>query len=876
MLRPLSLIIVAFFYLVTGYAHGVEPVRVLIFPFKINAQEDMAYLGSEIPETIKAQLARDGAIILDPEPLSTKSLAAMGGEDFRSIGKQTGADYVIWGSMTRIGQQFSIDAKIVDVFGEGTPQAVFKEGTRIETLPVMVKELTDSLGKKVFKHAIIAEILVEGNKRIEADAVKRVIKAAPGDVFSAQDLSRDLKTVYAMGYFDDVRIEAEDGSKGRTVIFRVTEKPTTRLIRFKGNKVFDDEKLTENLSLRTGSILNAFQLEKNVKRIETLYREKNYHNVQVTYQIHPLENDQADLEFVIDEGRKIWIRAVAIEGNSAYSEKKIKKLMKTKEKGFMSWITSSGDLNQEDLDQDAERVAAFYNNNGYIVSKVGEPQIEFKADGIYITLKVDEGPRFKVGKVDISGETVLPKEELIKKLKITQQEYYSREVVRSDVLGLTDLYSDMGYAYADILPRTEQDFDNLEVMITYTVDKGKQVRFERISIEGNTKTRDKVIRRQLNLYEQDLFSGAKLKTGIQNLHRLDYFEDVKVNTEKGSSDDTMLLNINVAEKPTGTFSFGGGYSADESVFGMATINQRNLFGRGQTLELKAELGGRTNRFTLSFVEPWFLDRPLSAGFDLYNWNYSYDEYDKDALGGRLRIGYPVYNHTMASLAYIYEIDDVRNISFDASKSIKALEGKNTLSSLEASLRRDSRNKAFNATRGSINKISVEYAGLGGDIAFTKVLGNSGWLFPIVFDWVGFVHGAGGYVTENSGGILPDYEKFYLGGVNSIRGYEWRSIYLEDEDGAAVGGDKFIQFNLELHIPLLKKAGVMGVLFYDTGNVYGENETIDFSNLRKGAGAGVRWYSPIGPIRIEYGFILDPIEGDDSNGRWEFAMGAPFN
>ncbi|MCG2829662.1 MAG: outer membrane protein assembly factor BamA, partial [Desulfobacteraceae bacterium] len=505
----------------------------------------------------------------------------------------------------------------------------------------------------------------------------------------------------------------------------------------------------------------------------------------------------------------------------------------------------------------------------------GEPQIEYKGKWIYITIKTDEGPRFKVGEVDIEGDIVLSKEELAKKLKINKEEFFNREVVRNDVLALTDIYSDEGYAYAEITPRIDKNFDQLIVNICYVIKKGQQVFFEKIIIAGNTKTRDKVIRRELKVYEQELFSGRQLKRGMRNLHRLDFFEDIKVNTIKGSSDDKMILKIDVSEKPTGTFSFGGGYSSVENLFLMASISQRNLFGRGQILNLKGEIGGRTNKYTLSFTEPWLFDIPLSATFDLYNWDRDYDSYDKNSIGSSVRFGYPVFDFTRLYLSYKYEIGDVSNIEADASESIWEMEGENVLSSISTTLRYDSRDRIFNPTEGQNHSVSMEYAGIGGDIGFTKYLAETGWYIPMFWGTVGFMHGETGYVKESSGEKLPDYERFYLGGMNSMRGFDWQDIHVTDEDGAEIGGETYIQFNIEFIFPLIKKAGIVGVIFYDTGNVYGSNESIELGDMRKSAGFGFRWYSPIGPIRLENGYILDPEEGEDTGGRWDFTMGAAF-
>ncbi|TES88009.1 MAG: outer membrane protein assembly factor BamA [Desulfobacteraceae bacterium] len=877
MVRTLSLLIIAILCFLPSKAYPLETVQVVVLPFEIHAIKDLSYMQAEISEVIKRDLKEEGADILESGIVSgfvwreiTETI-----EGIRKFGVNNGADYVIWGSLTWIGQKFSLDAKMIESFGEGLPGVFIKEGRGIENLLGIVKQLARDISMKLFKREKIAKVLVTGNKRIEADAIKKIIKTKPGDVYLAKSLSQDLKAVYSMGYFEDIRIEAEQGPQGKVIIFNVKEKPTIRIIRFKGNKVYDDDKIKENISIRTGSILNIFKVRSNIKRIEELYKEKNYHNVTVTYKIHQLEHNQADLEFYIQEGEKILIKHIIFEGNSAYTDKNLKKMMKTSEKGFFSWMTSSGDLNREDLDQDVAKLSAFYYNNGYIQAKVGEPQIEYKGNRIDIKIKIDEGPRFRVGKVDITGDLVLPEKELLEKLKITNETYYNREVVRNDILAITDLYSDEGYAYAEISPRIEKNIEELMVNIVYVVEKGNQVYFERIIIGGNTKTRDKVIRRELKVYEQELYSGLRLKRSVRNLYRLDFFEDIKVNTVKGSDDEKMILKIDVTEKPTGTFSFGGGYSSIENLFAMASISQRNLFGRGQVLQLKAELGGVTTRYNLSFTEPWLFDIPLSAGFNLYNWKTEYDTYDRDSIGGGVRFSYPVFDFVRAYISYAYDDADISNISESASDSIKDLEGTNITSSVTAALRYDSRDRIINPTEGSKHSISVEYAGLGGNIAFTKYLAETGWYIPLFWDTVGFLHGKTGYVRENSGGKLPDYERFYLGGMNSLRGFDWQDIHVLDEDGREIGGDKFVQFNVEYLIPLLKDVGIVAVLFYDTGNVFNNDENINLSNLRKSAGYGFRWHSPMGPMRIENGYILDAKEGESKGGRWEFSMGSAF-
>ncbi len=310
---------------------------------------------------------------------------------------------------------------------------------------------------------------------------------------------------------------------------------------------------------------------------------------------------------------------------------------------------------------------------------------------------------------------------------------------------------------------------------------------------------------------------------------------------------------------------------------MTSISQRNLFGRGQSLTLKASTGKRTTLFNLSFTEPWLFDTPLSAGFDLYNQERDYDTYDKKSVGGRLRLGYRIADYTRTSFYYGYENADIRDVDNDAAQVIKDMEGEFISSSITGIVKRDSRDRMFNPTEGSDNRLSVEWAGgpFGGDIAFTKYVGESGWYFPLFWNTVGMLHGKAGFVTENRGGILPVYERFFLGGMNSVRGFDWRDVGPEDPaTGDKIGGDKMIQFNVEFLFPLIKDAGLMGLLFFDAGQAYDNGEDINLSDVRESIGYGIRWYSPLGPMRLEYGYILDRKSGENK-GRWEFAIGTAF-
>ena len=855
-------------------AFGQQPVRVAVFPFQINAPERYVYLADDVSRVLRDHFRGAGAAVLEQD-LPTKPETEA---EIRQAARRIGADVAVWGSLTVLGESFSIDARFVRTGQQVPSSPVYAEGDGIENLLGTLRKVARELEIQIFRRQKVADVRLAGNKRIESEAIRRMIKTETGDILSREQLSQDIRSIYRMGYFEDIRVETDEGPDGEIVTFRITEKPTIRVIRIEGaDRGFDEEEILENLDIKTGSILNIAKVRRNVQRIESMYKEDNYHNATVEYKVIPLENNQADLEFIIEEGEKLKIEKIRFEGNNNYDDEQLKDLMNTSEKGFFSFITQSGELNREDLDQDIAALSAFYQNNGYIQARIGEPEVELGEESITVTIKIEEGRRFRFGSVDIEGDLIFPKEQLLDGVQVTGQEYYNRELVRSDVLALKTLYANEGYAYAEVTPRIDRDEENLVVDIHYTIDKKSLVYFEKIIITGNDKTRDKVIRRELRVYEKELFSESRMKRSIQNLYRLDFFEDVKVDTPKGSADDQMLLKIDVTEKSTGSFQFGAGYSTSESFFVRGSVSQRNLFGQGQILSLDAELGGRTTRLSLSFTEPWLFDIPLSAGSDLYSWRYDYDDYIKNSLGGIIRFGYPVWDYTRAYVSYRYDTSDVTDIVETAADSIKDLEGTKVTSSLTTALRYDSRDRLFNTTRGSKHLVSMEYAGnaLGGDIGFIKYLAETGWYFPIWWDHVFFLHGEGGIVTENGEGLVPDYERFYLGGMNSIRGYDWRDIFALDENGDIVGGDKYVQANLEYHIPLLPDTGVVGVLFYDIGNVYGKDEDIDLTDTRSGVGLGIRWYSPVGPIRLEYGYRLDPLPGEESGGQIEFSMGSAF-
>ncbi len=881
-LRPFSVLLLLLLFLIPPDVMALLPEKIAVLPFKIYMLKPMDHLVLGLQEMLTARLAKEGFDLINPATINKGELSKVKVSELdvaRRMGKEKGVDWVIKGSLTQIGKKISLDLAIIPISTEKRPFSIFVVGDRIDKLDQVMERVAATATNRIKGVMQIDSISVQGNKRIETDAILAVIESQKGAKYDQDTLNKDLRSIYQMGFFEDVQIDTEESPGGKSVAFKVSEKPSIGKITLLGTKKIDQKDLVEVLGIKKYSIINMKAIKDSIERLKDHYHQKGYYHVEIKESLEDLPNNEVSLIYQIKEGDKAYIREIIFEGNVAFDDDDLKDLMETSEKGFFSFLTESGHLDKKKLEGDIFKIKSFYQNNGYIKARVGEPDISYKEDeGLIITVTINEGPQYAIGKVMLEGDLIKDVDELYQALKITKEKVYNREVIRSDTLSLSKIYSDEGYAFIDVFPDIKEDDKAHKVDITYKIVKGKKIRFERIIITGNDKTRDKVIRRELKVIEGGYFSGKKLKRSSQNLHRLGFFEEVEVNTKKGSSDEEIVLDIHVKERPTGMLSFGIGYSSDEHTIGTLQISQNNLFGRGQSLSAKASLSNKATRYTLSFTEPWLFDKPLSAGIDLYDWEYEYDEYIKDSTGGRLKLGFPLgLDFTRGSVIYTYDAADISDVLETASQIIKDMIGRNVTSSLTLGVSRDSRDRRFNAKKGSVNSFTVEYAGgfLGGDNYFTKFRARSAWFFPFFLDSAFSVQGRWGYIHQRSGGELPVYEKFRLGGINTVRGFEYASISPVDPDtGDRIGGEKMMVYNIEFRFPIQKEQGVMGVLFFDAGNVFTNDESYTFRGIRMGAGIGIRWYSPAGPLRLEWGKNLDPEPGE-AGSTWEFTIGTPF-
>ncbi len=719
--------------------------------------------------------------------------------------------------------------------------------------------------------------MVEGNQAIEESAIRAQIKIKEGDIFSPRAVREDLKAIYQLGYFQDVKAEKRPWGRGQAVVFVVEEKPVIKEVKFSGNKALKTSELQEVIDLKPRTVLNLNAVKENLQKIQKKYRDEAYLAAEINYELETPKKGEVVVHYRIKEGEKIRIKSIKFSGNKHFTDERLKKLLpETKEKGLFSWLTKSGIYKEETLERDLDAILAFYLQKGFYQAKVGKPQVVYSKDHIDIIIPVEEGPQFKVGRVDLTGDLILPKEELYKFISLFPGEIFNIDKVRESITKLTDYYADQGYAFVEVSPQTVIQPEKKYVDLTLHIHQGSKVYFERINIQGNTKTRDKVIRRELKVVEGDLYSIRALNKSRENLQRLGFFKEVNLTPKKGSGEDKMDLTIQVEEQPTGAFSVGVGYSSIDQLMTMLQISQINLFGRGQRLVVSAQIGSISQYYNISFTEPWLFDTRISAGGDLYRTRREYDDYTVLRAGGGARFGFPLFEEVRGYLSYKYEQVEISDVLDTASYLIQEAKGTSTTSSVAAALRRDTRDHYLEPTKGSDNTISIEYAGgpLGGTNYFTRYGLNTTWFFTPFWKLTFMGRGRLGYIQSHEGHPVPLFERYRLGGINTIRGFKAFSIGPKAPNGEVIGGDKELLFNFELTFPLIPTIKLKGVIFFDAGNAFDIGESYRLDKLRTSVGAGIRWISPVGPLRLEWGYNISPQEGEQRQSL-DFTIGTFF-
>jgi outer membrane protein insertion porin family len=722
----------------------------------------------------------------------------------------------------------------------------------------------------------ITNISITGNETRETSALLPVLKSRIGDPFSAERANEDVKALYRIGIFQDVRVESTRTDSGVSLVFQVSEKPLVESIRITGNKEIANDKIREAIGFKANSVFSGGELAKSQKKVKKLYTDEGYYLADVSTTTTKVGKNGVRVTFDVKEGSKVLIKTIRFEGNKVFSARKIRKQMETKEKWFLSWITGAGTYKEDVLKNDVNRISDLYFNNGYINVKVGEPQVKLLPDksGLEVTIGITEGDQYRTGSIDFKGDLLESKEVLYGKVKLEKGQVFSREVLRVDVITLTDLYADKGYAFTNVTPLSKIDPDKKTIDITFEFEKGEKVYIERINISGNTKTRDKVVRREFRLAEGELYSSTAMKRTKQNLENLGFFESANIATAKGSAGNKLNLNTEVKEKSTGQFSVGAGYSSSDGVIGQGSIQQNNFLGLGLKGTLAASIGGKTQLYNIGLSDPYFLDTNWTLGFDIYRSERDYEDYTRRVTGGDIKAGYKLSDQLSTFWMYKYEVKSLYDLSADFIANPQLMtETSGTIGSLYGSISLDTTDYRLDPSKGYTGTLSAEYAGLGGNQHFTRFIGQAGAYYPLIWKTVLSVRGEVGFMMRD-GKDIPIDEKFYLGGINTLRGYSSRTVS-PIVNGVYVGGVKEAVVNVDYVFPIVKDFGLKGVAFFDAGNSYAPGQQL-FSKLLMSYGAGIRWYSPMGPLRLEYGIPLNPREGiDKKSGRFEFSIGGFF-
>ena len=727
----------------------------------------------------------------------------------------------------------------------------------------------------------VREIRVEGSQRIEAGTVRSYMGIQPGDEISPGALDRSLKSLFATGLFADVTIRRD----GPDVVVRIVENPIINRLAFEGNRRIEDEILRDEVKLRPRVVFTRSRVQTDLQRIMDLYRRSGRFSAVVVPKVIQLPQNRVDLVFEIKEGELTEIRKISFVGNKEFDDGDLREVVQTKESAWYRFFSSDDTYDPDRLTFDRELLRRHYLANGYadfrVVSAIAELTPNNKA--FFVTFTVEEGKRYKFGKIDV--RTALNNVD-VKKLRadlpIETGNWYNADEVEAAIGSLTDAVGILGYAFVDIRPRVQRDRDKRTVDVTFTIQEGPRVFVELVNISGNVRTLDEVIRREVLLVEGDAFNTSKLRRSRQRIRNLGFFERVEIENKAGSAPDKTVIDVSVREKSTGEISFGAGFSSTSGVLADASIRERNLLGRGQDLKLGLQVGEKQQLIDLSFTEPYFLNREVSAGFDVFRTVrdlQAESSFDRESLGFALRAGYRVTESLSQSWKYTLREEDITDVPSDASAAIKEQEGEFVTSAIGQTLLYDKRDSRFTPTDGYFVQFENTLAGFGGDSRYLRNEVSSETFFSLAERWILNIGGGGGYIV-GIGDDIRIIDRFFLGG-NSLRGFEDSGVGPRDlATQDSVGGNWYYRGTVGLRFPLglPNEFGLSGRIFTDAGSV-GENDSTlasitDTGSLRMSVGTGILWNSPFGPVNIDLAQAILK-EDFDQTEIFRFSFGARF-
>ncbi len=728
---------------------------------------------------------------------------------------------------------------------------------------------------------IVRGIQVRGNERVDSTTILYYIKTKEGEKLLPAVVRRDIEQIFSLGQFKDIRVETSPKGDGVEVIYILEEIPSIGDVQFAGNTQVESKDLRKAISLKRGATFKEHLVQDTIEKIKGVYEEKGYFFAEAKVDTSPSREGIVNVTVQIQEGEKVSIEQIRFSGNKSVEADDLEDVMETQEETWYSFLDESGIYKKDILKLDLLRLEAFYQDQGFVKVRVLDPKIDInrKDKAIYITIPIQEGPQYHVGTVKVNGDDTYTEEELLSVVQLKKDDIYDISKLRKDIITITDLYSARGYAYADVLPATQLDDEKRKVDLEIKVNRGRKVYVGEIQIAGNTKTRDNVIRREFRIQEGQLFDSIALKRTKQRLNNLQFFQDVKIDTHRGKESDLIDITTTVTERPTGSLSLGAGFSSVENFIFNASITQDNLFGRGQRLNFSTDISSRRTNFNLNFTDPRIFDTAISLGVDLFNRQSAFFSFTSESTGGGLRFGKSLGEYNWAGLAYRFEQVEVTGVNA-ADVNATFRNQIVTTSRVSPSFIRDTRDNYLNPTKGQRHVVRFEVAGgiLGG-ADFTKSSYEVTYYHPIIEKLVFAIHGAVNYGNGFNGQELPLFERFFMGGASSLRGFTIQQVGPKDSLGNVVGGDQSLLLNVELQYPITNEFRLFS--FYDRGNVYGSGfdtsstaEVLDLTKMRHSIGAGVRFLSPFGPIGVAYGIKLDQRTGE-SSGEFHFSAGSAF-
>jgi outer membrane protein insertion porin family len=731
----------------------------------------------------------------------------------------------------------------------------------------------------IFSGGLIEEVRVEGMQRIEPETVRSYLRVGPGESFDSLLLDESLKSIFATGLFADVTLRRT----GNVLIVTVVENPIINRIGFEGNNRIDDATMSAEIELRPRTVFTRTKVQNDVQRIVKMYRQSGRYGATVEPQVIQLPQNRVDLVFEIKEGPSTGVKSIDFIGNRAFSDGDLRGEITTTESAFWRFLAATDTYDPDRLTFDRELLRRFYLSEGYADFRVLSAIAELTPDreDFVITFTLEEGERYRFGKIDVTTTLRnLDPESLKDEVESEEDDWYDASVIEDSVGNLSERLSNLGYAFVDIRPRTKRNREAGTIDITYNIQEGPKVFVERIEIQGNVRTLDEVVRREFRLVEGDAFNSDKLRRSRRRIQNLGYFSKVEVTNEPGSTSDKTIVTVDVEEQPTGDLSFGAGFSTTAGPLGNVGIRERNLLGKGQDLRLNFTLSAENSALNLSFTEPYFLDRNLAAGFDLFRLTADQDEssFNEERIGGSLRAGYDLLEDFRQVWRYTLQQEEVTDVDDNASALVKDDEGKRLQSSISQELSFDTRDSRFDPHEGMIVSLSAELAGLGGDVRFVKSTLGGAYYFPITEAVTLALKGEGGVIV----GIDQDTrvgDRFFVGST-TLRGFEFAGVGPRDaETGDSLGGKQFYTGTLELSFPLglPEELQIRGRLFADTGAAWGidgDAEVLDSSSPRLSVGGGISWFSPLGPFQLDLGYAQ--IEEDfDETEVLRFSFGTRF-